>query len=100
MKPVFVVAVWCCAAVLFTASIGHAAPPDEAGEPTLNAAKPETWKAAVNRANDSLRRIAASLEAIVEDTKRTADERRRAVFALGRLGSPESVNYLVRHVSL
>jgi hypothetical protein len=58
------------------------------------------WEQRAAEAQKTLRNVTHELIALVEDTKASKEERWRAVLALGRLGTRESLEFLVDHVSL
>jgi hypothetical protein len=66
----------------------------------LDATKPATWEAGVAAINDRLDQAAQALIALAQDASRAREERRQAIFLLGRIKSDQSVQFLIANVSL
>jgi hypothetical protein len=68
--------------------------------PLLDPDKPDTWEAAVKRQAVELHEATVALITIAGDPDRAAADRRKAVNVLARVGSKESLSFLVASITL
>ena len=66
----------------------------------IHDARPDTREAGIKRANENLSKIAETLIAVVEDEKRTAEEKRKAILLLGKIRDKQSLDFLISNVSM
>jgi hypothetical protein len=85
------IALWVCGS-------GSGAP--AGSNPLLDTSKPDTWKAAVVKAQGDLDQIGLELMTIAKDDKAPREDRRLAVTLLGELGTRPSLEFLVDNVTL
>jgi hypothetical protein len=66
----------------------------------IDTANPKTWEAAIEGAQDHIREVSAALISVAKDETRSNDDRRKAIFILGRIENKESLNFLIENVLL
>ena len=66
----------------------------------IDTTNPKTWEAAITGAQDHIREISAALISVAKDETRSNDDRRKAIFLLGRIENKESLNFLIENVAL
>ncbi len=66
----------------------------------IDTANPKTWEAAIEGAQDHIREVSASLISVAKDETRSNDDRRKAIFLLGRIENKESLNFLIENITL
>jgi len=66
----------------------------------IDTTNPKTWEAAITGAQDHIHVVLAALISIAKDETRSNDERRKAIFILGRIDNKESLNFLIENVAL
>ncbi|MDK1031493.1 MAG: hypothetical protein QGD94_05765 [Planctomycetia bacterium] len=101
MKVLSIILVSCFVVGAFAfIGVGLAAQEKPAAAKALDPAKPDTWEASVNDARRELGKIAKALIAVAKDEGRSNDDRRKAIFLLGKMGNKESIDFLIANVSL
>jgi hypothetical protein len=66
----------------------------------IDGANPKTWEAAIDNAQGHIREISAALITVAKDETRSNDDRRKAIFLLGRIENKESLNFFVENMAL
>jgi hypothetical protein len=69
-------------------------------ESLIDIANPKTWEAAIDNAQGHIREVSAALISVAKDETRSNDDRRKAIFLLGRIEDKESLNFLVENMAL
>jgi hypothetical protein len=69
-------------------------------ESLIDTANPKTWEAAITGAQDHIREVSAALISVAKDEIRCNDDRRKAIFLLGRIENKESLKFLIENVAL
>ena len=83
-----------------TAASGLTVPASQPSPAGMDPADPKTWEPAIDQCKAALSPIAKALMAIAKDEKRSNDDRRQAVLLLGKIGSPESLEFLIGNVTM
>ena len=66
----------------------------------IDTTNPKTWEAAITGAQDHIHEVLAALISVAKDETRSNDDRRKAIFLLGRIDNKESLNFLIENVAL
>jgi hypothetical protein len=94
------VTVLACVALAALALGAGAAPPGDGAAPPLDPKQPDSWQASVNRARENLGQVTRALIAVARDPARPDGDRRKAIFALGKVGDREALEFLVANIGL
>lgn len=73
---------------------------DPIGKSLIDTANPDTWEAVITRAQDHLRTVSTTLIAIAKDEMRSNDDRRKAIFLLGKIDNKKSLDFLIQNIAL
>jgi hypothetical protein len=73
---------------------------DTVTTPPIDITKPDSWEAVINHARNNLSNLAKILISVAEDKERSNEERRKAIFILGKVGNKESIDFLITYISL
>lgn len=65
-----------------------------------SALKLRHWQAALDKADEERDIVVDELIEVIADEQHPCEERREAVFMLGRIGTPRCLDFLIRHISL
>ncbi len=99
--PLLTAAVIPVLAIVLTTGPGPVAnPPAEGGLPGFDSSRPESWTTSLDKMEAQLRQTTKALIAVALDGKRPAEERRKAILALGRIDNQASLEFLAAHVAL
>jgi hypothetical protein len=85
-------------AVLLHAADVRAADPPTANDLAL--LRPEAWQKSATDSRAQLKKLAEALVVVAKDETRPIPERRQAIFALGKLGNKESLDFLIANITL
>lgn len=66
----------------------------------IDTTNPKTWEAAITGAQDHIHEVSAALISVAKDEILSNDDRRKAIFLLGRIDNKESLNFLIENVAL
>jgi hypothetical protein len=69
-------------------------------ESLINTANPQTWEAAITRVREQAFEVSAALIAIAKDKTRSNEDRRKAIFLLGKMDNKKSLDFLIRNITL
>jgi len=87
--------------LLFNFGLANYIYADTPSTPTaIDPSKPKSWEGAIDKLNDGVRVATQSLSSVAKDKSRTDEERRQAILLLGKVGSKESLEFLVANVSI
>jgi len=94
---------WCLAVGAVVGVVSRGAAEGDRGplaKPFVDTSNPETWETAITDAQHHLCKISAALISVAKDETRSNDDRRKAIFLLGRIDNKESLNFLIENVAL
>jgi hypothetical protein len=87
-----------CTALAPSARAGR--PGEGPAPPPLDPLRPDSWEARINQTREGSTQMTRALVAVAGDPARSAEDRRKAVFALAKLGDREALEFLVGNIGL
>jgi hypothetical protein len=71
-----------------------------ARQPVIDVQSPDTWEASIAQTQRQQRAVIRELIAVARDESQAAEERRRAIFLLGRFQEEEAMSFLIKNIEL
>lgn len=68
-------------------------------ESLINTKNPQTWEAAITRVREQAFEVSSALIAVAKDKTHSNEDRRKAIFLLGKMDNKKSLDFLIQNIA-